>query len=208
MRQREQHKGKTARGPELARLAEELADDEVLLFAARPSGPHLARILRPLRLIGFALLAFTGVLVAVGFVITWGQTNGTQLLPCIGFVPIALAMLLTLAPGWAAKRFGDGLYAVTDRRCIVWFREGLVGGYVVRSFDAEDVRGMHRRDRSDGVGDLIFQTDTISIPMQNGMQMPTTREYGFYAIPDVVEVERLVREAFVLDGPSDGVPEV
>lgn len=144
-------------------------------------------------------VAFLGAVgLSIGLFFTWGSSSSTRYLPLIGLAPIGFGSFLMLTPRLFAKRLQGGLYAVTDRRCLVWFREGIAGGYVIRTYHAEDLGNMYRRERSDGVGDLIFQAQAVALPSDNGSAIQSTREYGFYAIPDVAEVERLVRDTFGL----------
>jgi hypothetical protein len=92
-------------------------------------------------------------------------------------------------------------YALTNRRVLV-FKQGLFGP-TFESYSPLEVSGMRRSDSwvFKGGGDLIFRTVTVvrsSYSPQTGTSRSVrTIHYGFLAIPNVREIERLVRETLI-----------
>jgi len=90
------------------------------------------------------------------------------------------------------RRSREGLYAITDQRCLIW--QAMWRKVHFEEFAPADL--VHMRSgawRKDGAGDLVLRTEVrVS---GKGQRMSTRKiEYGFIGIPDVAGVERLVRE--------------
>lgn len=179
------------------RIAAELVDGEVVLYASRVSVGHLIGKLRGVCLVVGWLMVLSGCGWAVGIVLVGGQARMALpwLLMPVAIVPVIGGCVLLWLPRWMAGRLRDGLCVVTDARCIAWVREG-VGGEVVQSFWGDELGELRRRDRGDGVGDLIFSRSDLVIPVAGSVPLRTEREHGFFGVHDVAGVERLVRETF------------
>lgn len=79
------------------------------------------------------------------------------------------------------------LYALTDRRALVWTPDPLGRGVAVRSFVPEQMNASLRVDRPDGTGDLVFH-ESWGGPGRGVIR------HGFYGIPAPATVERLLRQ--------------
>ena len=111
-------------------------------------------------------------------------------------VPIVLIGLwLVASPYWAQRRAARTLYALTDRRAIVWLTNWL-GRIRVRSYPPEDLHHLVRHDRPDGSGDLIFEMVVQLSAGQFPMRIQN-RSHGFLAIDNVREVEGLLRKTLL-----------
>lgn len=122
-----------------------------------------------------------------GFALFWmsnqyssGGSNLTYLLG-IPFVLIGVGMLFL--PVFQYRRFTRTVYAITDRRAIILVR-GLWDK--VSSFQPDQLRRVYRRERNDGIGDVL-----ILDQFRNDEQLD---EVGFLRVTNAVEVERLLDE--------------
>lgn len=135
----------------------------------------------------------------------------------IPFVLVGLALLST--PLWIRRQLrkaaDNTLYVITDRRAIV-FNGGYFGGgglalmsgfmlrmmrpgLIVQSFPPDQLRTIERVQRHDGSGDLMF--GGAAMPLQWDRN-PLPLRVGFYSIPDVREVERLLKELAAKSEPN------
>ena len=110
------------------------------------------------------------------------------------FLLIGFAMLS--APIWARRRSGQTAYAITNQRAIVVER-GWTS--MIRSFTADQLQDIYRREKQDGSGDIVFGYDR-QIPY-NSRTAP--REIGFNRIADVQTVERILKEMVQRRNNSD-----
>jgi hypothetical protein len=92
------------------------------------------------------------------------------------------------SPFWAGRSASRTVYAVTDRRAILW-QPTLWSGLQIRSYGPEVLRNLVRNQRTDGSGDLIFEEITTYGP--RGRRGVTRR--GFFAIERAHEVEAIIR---------------
>jgi hypothetical protein len=114
--------------------------------------------------------------------------------------------LLCVSAGCAAVPFvrrhyaGRTCYVLTNRRAVV-FAEGLFGP-TRDSYPPLEVAAMRRSDSwvYSGSGDLIFRSVTIvttSRSRTGWSQSVKTRHYGFLAVPQINDVEKIVRETLI-----------
>jgi hypothetical protein len=122
----------------------------------------------------------------------------TDTLPAILLIGSTCVALVPLFRWRSAK---GTCYALTNRRALV-YKEGLFGP-TRESYSPVEVAQMRRCDAwvfEEG-GDLIFRTVqvlTTSFNQRTGSHRSVkTTHYGFLAIADVKEVERLVRETLI-----------
>jgi len=94
-------------------------------------------------------------------------------------------------------RTGGTLYALTDRRAIIWVPEDRRGTVAVHSFRPGQVGRVHRIERPDGSGDVIFA-------LSRDVGYPFTPE-GFKGIAGVRRVEEQVRRTLVPEPASRGM---
>ena len=190
--------------PELQqRVRAELRAGEKLLWADQPVHDMYRRLTVTLRVIGIPWTAFSAfwIAVAVWFTLN-GATPGVGWLFPLGGVPFVLfGAVLVSSPSWLGSKARRTVYALTDRRAIV-FDAGVFGGSKVRSFGPERAALMSLTERPDGSGDLIFEV--FRDPRDSG----TTFRRGFKAVPHVREVQDLVLRTLVagrvrpIDAPS------
>jgi len=102
------------------------------------------------------------------------------------------------------KRSGT-LYALTDRRAIIWLPEPRLGAVKVYTVTRGSLEGVHRLEFSDGSGDLLFRLKG---------HRPEVESWGptaFEGIAEVRRVEEQVRRTLVVSPPgvsnSDGRPD-
>jgi hypothetical protein len=109
------------------------------------------------------------------------------------FVGIGLAMLS--APYWIARKARSTIYAITDKRAMI-----IVAGKTrcVESYTRSDMTDIQRTELSDGSGDLVFaRRFRASSDSSTGM---SATNIGFYGIPQVRAIERLMIDTFKQDG--------
>ena len=96
------------------------------------------------------------------------------------------------------SRYGNTLYAVTDRRAIIWIPMRYLDALEIHSFDRGRVAKIHRMEYPDGSGDVYF-TITGEAVLHNPEE-PQER-LGFKHIPEARRVEELLRRT-LLDPPA------
>jgi hypothetical protein len=194
--------------PELAtRVESELSQGERLVWVGQPS-PSLYRLRSiPLLIVGIFFLGFSvlwlvltaGIgLIGVGAA---GQADPAaevgvgSFFGCfslVGLFPLAIGILLVTSPLWMGSMARKTVYAVTDRRAII-FEPQMFRTVQVRSYTAAGLGTMSRVERGDGSGDLVFEEYTTRGSNNN---TSTTRR-GFLAIPNVHQVEELIRKTLL-----------
>jgi hypothetical protein len=107
----------------------------------------------------------------------------------VPFILIGLAMLST--PWWTARAARRTVYAITDRRAIVWIAQAW-GRTEVQSFEPKRLLSLTRTERANGSGDLIFE----QFRETNGSSTTTIRR-GFMGLRDVRDAEEVLRETLL-----------
>jgi hypothetical protein len=125
------------------------------------------------------------------------QEAGNSLLPVGLFFLSACVSAVPLLRWRTARRT---CYALTNRRALV-YKEGLFGP-TRESYSTLEVSAMRRSDSwlAAGSGDLIFQTvQVVSTSRTRGVSSTSvkTTHYGFLAVAQIGEVEKLVRETLI-----------
>lgn len=175
-----------------ARVKAELDQSERLLWIGRPidRAAPLGR--------GFAVFAAIDAIAWVGAALAtlsirrrgWGHGDAagavTLALAVAGMLSCGLALFLLLRRS-TRRRLAGTLYALTDRRAILWQPSARGGGVEVHSFGRGAAKRVHRVEYPDGSGDVVFQQSTE----MDALGTPR----GFEKVAEVVRVERLVREA-------------
>ena len=136
----------------------------------------------------FALFWMAG---AAGFKFPdFGNGIGPELLfPLFGLPFVLMGVGMLSAPYWMMRSARRTVYVITDRRAIVFL--GSKGGRstTIRSFAPSELGAITRNQRADGSGDVVFCRDA-SYSSNNGNHRV---DIGFLAIPEVKNVEELVR---------------
>src|SRR5947209_6334372 len=145
----EQHEARMP--PELAdRVARDLAPEEKLIWVGQPRIDLSLRAAWFLVPMGIFFTGFALVWMLVAGLFTFGL-----LAPC-GLPFIAIGIGLIASPAWLRAMARRTIYALTDRRAIVW-QPSWFGRVVVQSFTAAGLGQMTRLERPDGSGNLVFQ---------------------------------------------------
>jgi hypothetical protein len=169
------------------RVEAELADDERLIWAGQPR-PDLMVRSAACCLVPFGLLF--GGLPLVGTIVVF--IAGAPVFLLFGAAPfVGLGIFLICSPLWLRRKARNTVYALTDRRAIIW-DAGWYGAFVVRSYASSGLGRIARRERADGSGDLIFE----DYPTRGSTKEGATCQ-GFLCIDHVREVEDLVRRTLL-----------
>ena len=171
-----------------SRLQPELDTGEILLWQGTPNPARLAQRNTLPSIFGGCFVVFSLIWMAgAGFIsLVISSATGWNLValaPLFGLVFLVAGLVMLFSPLTAMKRGQNTVYALTDRRLIVWETRR------VRSFTAREINALERRDLIDGRGDIIFRRD-IHVDSDGDR---TVQEAGFFGIPDAREVERLIR---------------
>jgi hypothetical protein len=134
-----------------------------------------------------------------------------DLFPLFGIVFVVVGLGMLCSPLWMIHKARTTAYLVTDRRAIIF-----QGGWSthVRSFGPSALGQLERREKGDGSGDIILAKEAhyteghytagyySGTPGRGGHYVPgswmpgrwSTKEIGFFGIPQVKHVEQLLRE--------------
>jgi hypothetical protein len=175
------------------RIPAELNVGERLVWAGRPVPGLVARKALPVALFGLAFLGFSlfwaGSAVSMGSSASGGPPLMNLVFPLFGLPFILVGVWMLMTPLRSRRAARKTLYALTDRRAIVW--EPRWRSDRVASFGPEALAELRRNQRSDGSGDLIFRRR----PMRSDSDVPIHRMHeGFLGVAAVGELEKLVRE--------------
>ena len=107
----------------------------------------------------------------------------------VPFILVGIAMLS--APYWTARAARRTVYAITDRRAIVWIGRSW-RKTEVQSFEPKRLLSLTRHQRGNGSGDLIFE----QFRETHGSSTTTIRR-GFMGLADVRDAEDVLRETLL-----------
>ena len=199
--------------PDLAaRVESELAEGERLVWVGQPL-PGLYRLRSiPLAFVGIFFVGFgllwltlTGAMALVGAGAA-GQADPAAGVGVGGFMgcfalaglfPLAVGIGLVTSPLWMGSMARKTLYALTDRRAII-FEPQLFRTVQVRSYTAAGLGALARVERGDGSGDLVFEEYTT----RGSNNTTATTRRGSLAVANVHQVEGLIRKTLL--GPPPG----
>lgn len=200
-----------------SRLERELDGGEALLWVGQPDA---RRVARSQWLPGLVL---AGLMMALGLGMLFGVLDSLETLRRAdeaGGVPArdiraarnfmwsggAIGVLLHLPMVWVLffergrlRRVArNTVYAVTPARAIMLY----VGTRktVERDYRADELTHLLRKERADGSGDLVFENARGGRPRPPSQGGP----HGFYAVPDVLDLEKLLRARFGDRGQRPG----
>jgi hypothetical protein len=135
----------------------ELQVGESILWMAQPSARRFAFASLPTLLWGIPFTAFAVFWTCGAARFRWPAFSQPWDFFClwgIPFVVVGLGMLLSPARGaWRARRTA---YLITNRRAVVF-----EGGWstTIRSYGPAQLKQIHRKQRADGGGDIIFERE-------------------------------------------------
>jgi hypothetical protein len=181
-------------------VLDELSKGEKLVWIGQPRPRNMVLRALPIVLVGLIL-----TLVCAGLTITSlarpGKQGGGVRAALMTTMPMLVGIGIVLGTPiyqmWRAQRT---VYALTNRRALVWFCQWH-GGISPTTYTPAQIANMFRRDYwflGQGAGDLVFHTVT-KITVRTGSRgvggVSTSKtHFGFLAIDRVRDVEKLVRE--------------
>jgi hypothetical protein len=127
----------------------------------------------------FALFWVAG---AAGFQIP-DFKDGFAIFPLFGLPFVLLGIWMLLTPLFVYLNARKTLYMITDKRAVV-FEGG--SNTTIRSFEPEQLNEIIRKERNNGLGDLVFKREFS--------QKSLIKDIGFINIEDSKEVERKIKE--------------
>lgn len=170
-------------------LTQEMQSDEEIVWAGQPR-PGLASR-KGLLMIPFGFL-FAGI---AGMFVMMAGMSPFGFLGLIGIPFVLVGVALMFTPVFLSQQAKRTLYALTNRRAIIW-KPNLFDQRQVYSYLPESLGGMYRSENSDGSGDLIFE-EIRSSHYRNGRHRTRITRRGFMGIENVREVEHLVRDTLL-----------
>jgi len=185
------------------RVRSELRENEQMVWAGQPRPGRFLRASLPMALFGLPFTAFAVVAIYTAYnKFTAGDDPGGPrgfgaiILPLfsVPFLLVGLGMLTS--PYWMYRRALKTCYCLTNGRAIVW-TVGWFGSLEVRSYQAEQLGKMTRRDYADGSGDLVFEEFLTVSRDSDGYSRSQRTERGFIAVENVREVEDLLRHTLL-----------
>lgn len=138
---------------------------------------------------GSTIFAMLFAIPWTGFALFWtfmASKSGSLLFPLFGlpFILVGLAMLSS--PLWTYRKALKTVYVITNRRAII-----IEGGWSleIRSYTADQLGNLVRREHRDGTGDVILET----VHERGTKGRVHTIERGFFGISSAREVEQMLR---------------
>ena len=179
---------------DVERVAQSALDpDETLRWVGQPDPKRLALQHWPQVLFGLPWTAF-----AVFWVVgaarmsshgPW-RSSGFDVFPLFGIPFILIGLGIVSAPLWAYRKAGHTVYAISDKRLLIL--QGRTSR-AVQAFDARRIGAIAHTTHADGSGDVLFADEVGTYHGRYGSYTAVTR-IGFFGVPDVCVVERLVRD--------------
>lgn len=195
-----------------AALQRELDPGETILWSGFPSFTHLRTKSRDTIILSFlgaicAILAF-GLLIALAVYMRWVFEVTEQPASTPDFwtffsnheaagdmwiltvFPLALASLSFLSIPYYRHIAHEHIYAITTNRAIV-LQVKKKGDILERDYCAKELAHLSRFEKPDGTGNVVFQGARGAYASSQ-----VSSGHGFYAIENVIEVERMLRKQF------------
>jgi len=191
--------------PELeTRTRQELLPGERLVWIGQPLVWRMRRRGWP-GLIGGGIFLFGGVFWLLNTTDFFDRGNAggfdhaiRTIFSLFGLAPLVIGLGVTVLPWLYARAARRTIYALTDRRVLVW-EATLLGPTRVLCYGPDRVARMRRLEHADGSGDLVFEV----IETRDSEGDVQTTERGFIAVPEVRNVETLVRQTLAPSPRAD-----
>ncbi len=171
----------------------ELEAGENLLWVGQPDPKRLALQGLPIALFGIVFTAFAVFWIFNALNITSGmpRSGGFNFFPLFGIPFLLIGLGLVSSPLWMHRKGSQTVYAVTNKRLLI-----ITGGgsRSVQSFDDSSIGNIERVERSNGSGDIVFAQKVSNYRDSDGDSRTRIERIGFFGIPDVRSVEKLVRD--------------
>jgi hypothetical protein len=115
--------------------------------------------------------------------------------PLFGVPFILIGIALMLSPLWARRKAFKTVYVITDRRAITFD-----GGWTttIRSYAPDQLKGLYRKERKDGTGDVVLGQVLSNVSRGGQQQM---MDVGFLRVRDVRKTEQMLRDLIGQSGP-------
>jgi hypothetical protein len=176
-------------------LADELADGEEVLWTGRPPPQYL--IWRQCRQeIAFAIVGIAAAIFIVALYLSTPSSQTPSGPVCISGIAL-LFLSTTLGLFNAYRTATKTIYAITPSRAMII---KPVLGKRVMTISKPKIARIERRNLANGAGDLLFLTE----PMGDSIVTQRSQKSGFFGVPNVHEVERLLIET--LGGKGEDTP--
>lgn len=170
-----------------AMVSDELDRDEEVVWMGRPDPRAFARQALPFQLFAIPWTAFA--VFWIGSAADWKVPdfqNEIEFFPLFGLFPLLAGVGMLTSPMWFRRLASRTVYVITERRAIVF--AGKFARTAIRSWPPRELRGIERKQRSDGTGDLILDHDVRRIEGTN----TAAQEVGFLGVRDVKPVHELL----------------
>ena len=169
------------------KIERELEPGESLRWTGRPVARYFSPASVGLFLFGIPWTAFALFWTGTA---AWGASHGPglfSLFPLFGLPFILVGIGLLTSPIWTRKKAMGTAYAITDRRALA-IEKGW--STTVVSYPPERLDALARRERSNGLGDIIISRRAWRDSEGHGHSVET----GFLNIQNPKEVETMLRE--------------
>lgn len=181
-----------------ASLSNELLEGEILLWSGHPDARKRGIVspARVFRTLGLVFMPIGLLILLIGLILLLSplSSSGFQAGLLALFIPggvffvLGLVYLIIGLVGFSPS--GNTLYAITNQRTII-LRSGRYRR--VSSYGKRAISQVHRIERLDGSGDLIFVGNApYSSNQSNTATVSAARSGVFSAVPDVRLVERIL----------------
>jgi hypothetical protein len=181
-------------------LSNELLEGETLLWSGRPDARKrsIASPARVFRTLGLVFMPVGLLILLIGLILLFSPLSASGFQPGMLalFVPggvffiLGVVYLIIGLVGFSPS--GNTLYAITNQRALIV----RSGHYLnVSSYNKRNIGQVHRIERADGSGDLIFASNALYSSYGNTQYNSNTARFGrpgFYALPDVRSVEQIL----------------
>ena len=198
------------------RVQDELQPGERLVWAEQPDPRAFARGAWVISLFGIPFTGFAVFWICMAGGMLWfGNRSPVQeggwmtLLGCLplwGVPVLAIGLGMIGAPLWMRRAARRTVYALTDRRAIVWRARPVRREIEVRSFQPAELGELTRVERDDGTGDLVFRELVSTSYDSDGDRRTTRTRIGFIGIDRVREVEDLLRKTLIREPTGQDLP--
>lgn len=172
-----------------ALVEQELEPGEGIRWMGQPLATHFLRRSFPFVLFGMCWTTFAVFLVARLAQFRIPQFNpGGDLRSLIGLPFLLIGVGFMSWPLWFVRKAQRTVYVVTERRAILF--EGGIRSTTITSLSIDRLQNLRRVQRDDGSGDLMFDQSSWN----DAQGVPHQTNAAFFAIPNVKQVEELIRE--------------
>lgn len=188
------------------RLGRELEADEQVVWAGRPDPKVMGCRSVPLMIFGIPWTAFSVFWMLAASGVLFGRIGGAgwiiqAIFTLFGVPFVLIGFFMLTSPYWARRTARKTLYALTDRRCIIW--QPSLRSTTVKSYGPDDLGSMSRLERKNGAGDVIF-VQSIRIRERGSSSDTTTTPEGFVGVEDACTLERLIRDTLLTEFDAPG----